>query len=353
MNYERFINTQTPNQKIFLIDMRKEVNYHFSELVQTGIEKYIQQNKNILIIVNKKWYASWVICHQCGHIPQCNNCSVSISYHNDQNNTPFWLCHICKSHYDIPKSCPKCASQNIRPYGLGIQQVADHIQKEYKIKPMVIDSDSVNSPNKIKKIHTDIISKNNKTQIILGTWLVTTPMKNIKIDLIIFLNADIWLNIPDYTAAEKNFHFLYDAIQNYPKSTILIQSFNTDQYSIRSACKKNKQFFEEQDALFRKQYHYPPYSDLCVLLYKHEIEERLYANVDKLYKELLYYKEKYQQENIEIYTTPPLIYKKFGKFRYNIVLKGDQLRNFVDIIYSKCNIHARWFKVDRQADSIV
>jgi len=353
MNYEQFLNPHTPNQKIFLVDMRKEVNYHFSELVQTGIEKYIRQNKTILIIVNKKGYASWVICHQCWHIPQCNHCSVSISYHNDQNNNPFWLCHICKSHYDIPKTCPKCQSQNIRPYGLGIQQVADHIQKEYKISPVIIDSNKVNSPNKIKKTHTTLESGNKETQIILGTGLLTTPIKNTTVDLVIFLNADIWLNIPDYTAAEKNFHFLYEAIQNYPESTIVVQSFNPDQYSIRSACKKDEKLFLEQDAVYRKQYRYPPYSDLCVLLYKHEIEERLYANVDKLYKELLYYKEKYQLDAIEIYTTPPLIYKKFGKFRYNIILKGDQLRNFIDIIYSKCNINARWFKIDRQADSIV
>lgn len=353
MNYEQFLNPQTPNQKIFLVDMRKEVNYHFSELVQTGIEKYIRQYKTILIIVNKKWYASWVICYQCGHIPQCNNCSVSISYHTDIHKQAFGLCHICKSHYDIPKTCPKCQSQNIRPYWLGIQQVADYIQKEYTITPIVIDSDKVNSPNKIKNTHKILESNTKSAKIILGTGLLTTPIKNTSIDLVIFLNADIWLNIPDYTAAEKNFHFLYEAIQNYPESNILIQSFNPDQYSIRSACKKNKELFHEQDAIYRKQYHYPPFSDLCVLLYKHEIEERLYANVDKLYKELLYYKEKYQLENIEIYTTPPLIYKKFGKFRYNIVLKWDQLRNFIDIIYSKCNINGRWFKIDRQADSIV
>lgn len=358
MNYEQFLNPQTPNQKIFLVDMRKEVNYHFSELIQTGIEKYIRQHKTILIIVNKKGYASWVICHQCGHIPQCNNCSVSISYHNDQNNTPFGLCHICKSHYDIPRICPKCQSQNIRPYGLGIQQVADHIEKEYAITPIVIDSDKVNSPNKVKKTLEQIRNlKANSQQptatIILGTSLLTTPIKNTNIDLVIFLNADIWLNIPDYTAAERNFHFLYEAIQNYPQSNIIIQSFNPDQYSIRSACKKDKKLFDQQDAVYRKQYHYPPYSDLCVLLYKHEIEEKLYANVDKLYKELLYYKEKYQLGEIEIYTTPPLIYKKFGKFRYNIVLKWEKLRNFIDIIYSKCNINARGFKTDRQADSII
>jgi primosomal protein N' len=160
----------------------------------------------------------------------------------------------------------------------------------------------------------------------------------------------IFLTIPQQRRTFIFFMKLYKTTQRV--TSLFRVSTPTNTASVVHA-KKNEELFHEQDAIYRKQYHYPPFSDLCVLLYKHEIEERLYTNVDKLYKELLYYKEKYQLENIEIYTTPPLIYKKFGKFRYNIVLKWDQLRNFIDIIYSKCNINGRWFKIDRQADSIV
>ncbi len=328
--------------------MRKEENYHFSELVQEWIRKYTKQNKNITIIVNKKWYASGVICRDCGHIPQCKNCSVSISYHNDQQGHPFGLCHICKTHYDIPPKCPKCQSNSIRPYGLWIQQVADRIQQTYNIIPDIIDTQTVNSPNKIKK-H----KQQKHSNITIGTSLLTTPIKNYKTDIVIFLNADLGLNIPDYTAASKNFFFLYETIQQYKDAHFIVQSFDPEHYSIRSACKMNKEAFQREDEVYRKQYNYPPYSDLCVLLYKHETEERVYANVDKLHKELLYYKEKYTLDDMEIYTTPPLIYKKFGKYRYNIIIKGKQIKNFMDIIYTKCKLHNRWFKVDRQADSVI
>lgn len=195
--------------------------------------------------------------------------------------------------------------------------------------------------------------KKNQWNIILGTSLLSIPIKKIHSDLVIFLNADMGLNIPDYTAAAKNFWLLYQTIQNYKNSTIIIQSFQPDHYSIRSACKKDRNLFTQQDTQYRQTHNYPPYADLCVLVYKHEIEERLYTNVDKLHKELLYYKEKYHQNHLDIYTTPPLIYKKFGKYRYNIILKGEQLKNFIDIIYSKCKLAQRWFKVDRQADSVI
>ena len=88
-------------------------------------------------------------------------------------------------------------------------------------------------------------------------------------------------------------------------------------------------------------------------MYKNEIEERLFNKVDKLYKELLYLKEKYMMNDLEIYSTPPLIYKIFWKYRYNIILKEKELRNFMDIVYTKLKLNQNWFKIDRQAESLV
>lgn len=182
---------------------------------------------------------------------------------------------------------------------------------------------------------------------------MATPIKNKPFDLIVFLNADLGLNIPDYTSAEKNFYFLYETFIKHQTNNFIVQSFNPDHYSIRNACKLDKNAFYEADNAFRKTNNYPPYADLCVILYKNEIEERLFNKVDTLHKELLYLKEKYEQKNLEIYSTPPLIYKMFGKYRYNIILKGPQLRNFMDIAYTKLNMASKGFKIDRDAESIV
>ena len=172
------------------------------------------------------------------------------------------------------------------------------------------------------------------------------------------------MNVPDYTSAERNFYFLYEAFVKHPTANFIVQSFNPDQYSIRSACQMNKEHFYEQDNIFRKINGYPPFGEICVILYKNEIEESLYTKVDTLHKDLLYLKEKYivrpnedakfresfhkvelmppildasssnemqkleasktgrrELKDIEIYSTPPLIYKMFGKYRYNIILK--------------------------------
>ena len=99
--------------------------------------------------------------------------------------------------------------------------------------------------------------------------------------------------MPDYNASQRNFHFLHEAFTKHQSNNFIVQSFNPEQYSIRTACKLNKNEFIEFDHKFRKENNYPPFSDLCIILYKHEIEDRLFTSVDKLRKELLFLKEKY------------------------------------------------------------
>jgi len=107
------------------------------------------------------------------------------------------------------------------------------------------------------------------------------------------LNADFGLNIPDYTSAEKNFYFLYEAFMKHQTKHFIVQSFNPDHYSIRNACKLDKKSFYEVDNKFRTENNYPPFAELCVILYKNDIEETMFTKVDTLHKELLYLKEKY------------------------------------------------------------
>ncbi len=350
MNYERFDHDiQGKKKSIFLVNMTKELAPHFSQLALNGIEKYLKQGKKIWILVNKKGYSWWVICHDCGHIPKCKNCDVSISYHRLESGETIGLCHICKTQYNIPTSCPACHSKKIKEFGLWTQKVAEFLKNEFNKDSLIIESESVNSPNKIKRLQEEIANH----QIIIWTSLLTCPPNNAPFDLVLFLNADLGLNIPDYTSAERNFYFLYETFVKHTTANFIVQSFNPDQYSIRTACQMSKEKFYEKDNEFRKANEYPPFGELCVILYKNEIEESLFTKVDTLHKELLYLKEKYQITDLEIYSTPPLIYKMFGKYRYNIILKWPNVRNFMDIIFTKLNLAKKGFKVDRMAESIV
>lgn len=358
MNYELFENTNNTNlptghaaKKIFLVDMTREPDYIFSELAKNWLKKYITQWKKIWIIVNKKWYSNGIFCHNCGYVPKCTKCSVSIGYHQlENNNWKIWLCNICKSQYDLPKKCPHCKSDKIKEFWIWTQQISEILKNDYpelKNKIQLIESEKVNSTKKINEI-----LENKNIQIYIWTSLLNTPIQSVKLDMILFLNADLWLNIPSYSAAKNNFHFLYDTFTSHDCENFVIQTFNPENYSIRNACKMDLQWFSTQDNEFRKTNNYPPFTDVCVLLHKNEIEERLFTKIDKIHKEILYLKEKYQINDLEIYSTPPIIYKIFWKYRYNIVLKWKNLRNFIDIIYTKLKLNQNNFKIDRNAEDI-
>ena len=343
MNYELFDHGE---KRIFLVDMTREPDYIFSEIAKSGISKYIKQWKKIWILVNKKWYSGWIYCKKCGYVPKCDKCSVNISYHK-VNEQKIGLCHICKTQYNFPTKCEHCWSPDILEFGIGTQQIAEIIENEFHVTCQLVESEKANSVNKIN----EILSSN--AQVYIWTSLLNTPIKWLNLDLIIFLNADLGLNIPDYSAAKNNFYFLYDTFTAHDCKNFVVQSFNIDNYSIRAACKIDKSLFEAQDNEFRGKYNYPPFTDVCVIMYKNEIEERLFNKIDNLHKDLLYLKEKYMMDDLEIYSTPPLIYKIFGKYRYNIILKWKDLRNFMDIVYTKLKINQNGFKVDWNAESLV
>lgn len=259
------------------------------------------------------------------------------------------LCHICKTQYEMPKVCPVCHKNDIKPYGLGTQKVQEFIKDTYGVDSLRIESETVSSPTKIAKLLAEV----SKYQVIVGTSLLSTPIPQFPLDVVTFLHADTWLNMPDYGASAQNFELLYGTFCKHNAPFFIVQTFNPEWPSIRHACKLDRAGFEKIDHAFRKEHDYPPFGELCVLMYKNEIEERLYTQVDKLYKELLYLKEKYELKDLVIYSTPPLIYKVFGKYRYNIIIKWPQVRQFIEIIYSKCKLQSRGFKVDWNAQSVV
>lgn len=348
MNYEQF---KHKDKSIFLVDMTRELNPHFSELVQAAISKQLKLWNNLAIIVNKKWYAPWMICTKCWNIPYCTRCSVPISFHKQLSWEMFWLCHICKTQYNFSEKCDKCWLNTMKTYGLWTQQVSQWIESEYNVKTKIIDSDHANSQPKIKKIKEEIWNWN--VRILIWTSLLSQPIKEYNVSMVIFLNADLWLNIPDYNVWEKNFYLLFEAFSKYHCKNFVVQSFNTDLPSIRNACRMDEKLFWDWENDFRKINKYPPFSELCVILYKNEIEEKVFNKVDQLYKELLYLAQKYQMEDLEIYSTPPLIFKMFWKYRYNIVLKWTWVRNFMDVIYTKLDLNKKWFKINWNADSII
>jgi primosomal protein N' (replication factor Y) len=329
--------------------MTQEKGY-FSEIVQQALKKNIEEKKKILLIVNKKGFASWLICQSCGHIPQCKQCSVSIWYHQANNGILYGLCPICKSIYDMPTTCEQCHKSGTNQlYGLTLQKTTQWIEENYKIKPLTIDAEQVSSWPKSARI----LEKIKTTQIIISTNIIIPPEHNNLFDLIIILAADQWLTLPDYTVRKNTFVQLYNLIKKFDTRNYIIQAYDTLHPSIRLALKQDRDGFFEEEKIFRSTNHYPPYGELCIIKYNNEKESTLHNAIEKLHKELIYLQTTYEYHNIMIYTSSPLIYKKFWKYYYHIIIIGREVRPFMDIAFSKLTMMKRWYKIDWMAGSLL
>lgn len=330
--------------------MSREKSYPLSELAHSAISKYLSLWSKILLIHNKKWRASWQVCKECGHVPECTSCSVPIARHKDIHGGDFGLCHICKEQYQLSTTCPSCHSVDSRIYGVGNQQLIQEIQHTRNITPLLLQSENINSLSKVKKATAAIAS----SQIMVSTGLLVTPPRGRSPDIVIVVSADTILSLPNYQAWWQNFCFLYELIQSYSAAkAIIVQGFNTDHMSIRMACMQDEVQMLAHHQQRMSEHLYPPQTQMATLIYKHEIEEKLHTVTSKLHKELLYLKELYEYSDLEVYATPPMVYRKFGKYRYYIVLKSQRLREFMEIAYSKLRIYQKWFKVDRMPESLL
>lgn len=330
------------NKQIQLIDKRSGYDGFFGDELESKLIKWLQAGKRVLIIGAKTHFASGMICKDCGHIPRCEQCDIPIARHKDKHGELFGLCHLCKTYYPAQGTCKVCHGHELDIYGTWLQQFQEYLEKKTGIHGLVIDRTQANSLPKIKKLLPRIATH----QLLLSTGLLTQPPQGQKIDLVIVTHADLGLQVPDIQAHRQNFCFLSEILDKYTTKHYRLYTYQPEMPSIVAATTNNPSYLATREHTHRKRHHYPPYSQLCVLLYKHEIESRLYTTVHKLYQELLFLKTSYGFEQIEIFATPPLLYKAFGKFRYNIVMKGPDLHPFAEIAYSKLKVTSRWFKVD-------
>jgi len=335
-----YILSEKDNKKIALVDLLTEQSKIFWELTQKTILKYKKKWKKILFITNRKWYTSSSLCEDCGNIPKCKNCDIPIAKYIAKDNKDFiYMCPICKTNYENFWICMKCKWTNVKEYGIWTYKLKEYIKDLFSIDCKVIENTDINSLNKISKL-----SLKNE-QFIISTSILSCETNEFKPDIIIFPNADIGLSLPDFNIAEKHFLFLYEFIKKYSSSNFIIQTFNKEHYVYKYLLKLDLNGFWKHELNFRKMFSYPPYSELAVFMYKSEIEDRVYRKISKLESELKYLIEK-ENTNIEIFPTPQLIYKKFGKYHYNIVLKWNNLKSFLDKAVVLLKIKEKWFQID-------
>ena len=256
---------------------KKEMTGFFSKELITAIKSVLENNKQVILFQNRRGYAPVMECFTCGHIPQCTNCDVTLTYH--QYNQQL-RCHYCGYHIAKPISCSACGSNSLNVKGMGTQQIEEQVNElfpEYQVARMDWDS------TRGKRSFDNIIDSftQGEVQILVGTQMLTKGLDFKNVALVGVLNADPLLNFPEFRAHERSFQMLSQVagrsgrfkeqgqvlIQSYtPEHPVLLQVINNDYEKLFSTQLRE-----------RKEYQYPPFFRLIRITLKskdyHQVDQ--------------------------------------------------------------------------------
>ncbi|WP_046175103.1 primosomal protein N' [Domibacillus indicus] len=263
-----------PLPSVEIVDMREELRdgnrSMFSRSLFTKIKDRLEKKEQTVLFLNKRGYSSFIMCRDCGYVPECPNCDVSMTYHRHRHQLK---CHYCGHEEPSPNVCPECGSEHIRHFGTGTQKVEEELLKllpEARIIRMDVDTTGT------KGAHERLLKKfaNKEADILLGTQMIAKGLDFPDITLVGVLSADTMLHLPDFRASEKTFQLLTQVSGRAGRHTlpgeVVIQTYTPEHYSIQLAADQHYEAFYEQEMQVRKMGGYPPFYFLALITVSHE-----------------------------------------------------------------------------------
>ena len=318
---ERFNSAKMPDYEIVDLNNTPE---NFSEELLKEMSGALGRKEQVILILNRKAFANLLKCKDCGHIPVCPNCSISLSYYKYENKLK---CNYCGYEKYFNGKCDACGSEKVMQIGTGTEKIEEEIKSYFpESRTVRVDSETVKTKKDYEDIYNDF--KNHKYDIMLGTQIIAKGFHFPDVTLVGIINSDIILNFPDFRAGEKTFQLLTQSSGRAGRGSkdgkVIIQTFNEENEVIQNTVTGNYEGYYRKEMELRKILNYPPFGRLIIIVVSSEEEEELEKKAKKFYNILM--------AGLNIGTNPggnefvsePFkapIYKINGRYRYQIFIK--------------------------------
>ena len=334
---KRYKNAKLP--KFEVIDLN-ETAENFSEKLLDKISQTLQKNEQAILILNRKAFSNLLKCKDCGNIPTCPNCSISLNYYKYDNQLK---CHYCGYETQFNSTCDECGSHKMRQIGAGTEKIEEELAGLFPSARIVrVDSESIKTKQNYEKVYNDF--KNHKYDIMLGTQIIAKGLDFSNVTLVGIINADIILNFPDFRASEKTFQLLTQASgragRGEKNGEVIIQTFNGENDVIKKTIESDYEGYYKNEMIIRKMLNYPPFGRIVILVISAAEENLVKEKAQILQKEIVKNIDtvvKLTTNNFisDAFKSP--IYKINGRYRYQIFFKFER-ENILKIkkIIKKC-----------------
>jgi primosomal protein N' (replication factor Y) len=316
-----------PLPQVEVVDLREELKAGnrtiFSRALQEAIRDTLRREEQVILFLNRRGAATFVICRDCGTALRCPRCETTLTYHT---NGELLICHYCGHREKSPERCPVCRSERIRYFGLGTQRVEEAVKGMFpQAQTVRWDRDTTRQPGSHDLFLEHFLA--GRANVMVGTQMVAKGLDLPLVTLVGVVSADTAMYLPDFRAAERTFQLLMQVAGRAGRSPlggrVIIQTYNPDQAALVAASRHDYLGFYQNELAFRREQHYPPFKRLALLLYAGPGPERSAAVALQLAQRLRRHIERQGLPAVEIIgPTPGYVQHVRAQYRWQILLRA-------------------------------
>ncbi len=318
--------------KIELVDMNLEVkkrNFILSNQLKEKITSTLEKGKQVILLLNRRGYSTFMSCSSCGYVWKCPYCDISLIYHKSTNNL---RCHYCGYSCKMTKICPSCKEEAIKDLGLGTEKLENIIKETFKSAKVIrMDLDTTSTKNSHQKI-IDSFARH-EYDILIGTQMISKGLNFKDVSLVGVLNIDASLNIPDFRSGERTFELLTQTAGRTGRfdntGEVVIQTFNKDNYVFRCLEKNSYIDFYKKEMELRRTLKYPPYfyiASIKIISKDYDLakteSKKIKENLTRLLK----------GNFIVLGPSTASIFKLKNNYYFQIIIKYKQEENLLEVL---------------------
>ena len=289
LNMKNRINN-APLPPVSIVDMREELAQGnktvLSKKMYDAIKETVEKKEQVIILLNRRGYSTFILCRECGYVLKCPHCDISLVYHMTSKSLH---CHYCQNHHDILDTCPACQSRYIRYFGSGTQKVEKELEELFSgIRVVRMDQDTTGAKMAQDNILRDF--SKGKYNVLLGTQMVAKGHDIPNVTTVGIIAADTALNLPDFRAAERTFSLIMQAAGRAGRGdkpgTVILQTYNPENYAIIAASQHDFEMFYKNEIVFREELLYPPFTNIIKITINAKVENKVIEISEEFAKEL-------------------------------------------------------------------
>ena len=318
-----------PLPEIQVVDMAREFGAGnrkmFSKALQNALDETLDKGEKAVLLLNQRGFAQFLLCRDCGFVPECESCSTSLTYHEEGSRL---VCHHCGYEIPAPVTCPDCGSPYLKRFGAGTQRVEAELRVflgERACEVVRMDADTTAH----KGDHQRLLEQFAKADaaVLLGTQMIAKGLDFDDVTLVGVINADTMLHLPDFRSSERTFDLIEQVAGRSGRADlpgkVIVQTYSAHDDAIAAAARYDRERFLEQELKLRHDLSYPPFVRMANVLIWGERESEVIGVAQQLFFDLMKLSEERGAQGIQIFPPTPCVLSRLKKnFRYHILIKA-------------------------------